>query len=187
MADRLAGLLSNGNFTEQRQGPGRWRCDTPRLVYITSIMGDQWDESKQVRELVIVDHAIATRRAKARPAGQQARRVCQGLTPPVRPVPRVGGRRGVPPACQVSKPAMADCRVNASTRCAADSTSSRLTQPPAARPCLGRGATRPAGGPQPHPPSPAPGLPPAAASHQPRQRPRPPAPPAMDAPARHAG
>src|SRR5215218_1750822 len=62
-----------------------------------------------------------------------------------------------------------------------------VTQPPTARPCLGRAWTRPAGGPPPHLPTPAPGPPPAAAIHPRRRRPRPPAPPATGAPARHAG
>lgn len=80
-----------------------------------------------------------------------------------------------------------DCRGQRLHAGAAGGTSSRVTRPPAARPCLGRAWTRPAGGPPPHQPTPAPGPPPAAASHQPRQRPRPPAPPATGAAVRHAG
>jgi hypothetical protein len=93
-----------------------------------------------------------------------------------------------PPACNrgADGAAAADCPGLPLHTGAAGGTSSRFTRPRAARPCLGRGGTRPAGGPRPHLPSPAPGPPPGAASHQPRQRPRPPAPPAMDASARHA-
>jgi hypothetical protein len=119
------------------------------------------------------------------PHHRQVSKPAMGLVPrvilPLRCRP--GSPDSAPPACNRGAvgAAAADCRGQPLHAAAAGSTSGRFTRPRAARPCFGRGGTRPAGGPRPHLPSPAPGPPPAATRRQPRQRPGPPAPAAMGA------